>query len=184
MLSNYQKYLYNPYEELVNKIEKIVIDVKITNLPKENKTLTVCPNKEWANSLLRSPQRLPELWIKINEIIPKSDEAKQEIAERINRKNELNKLNIRNLYFYTDLGTDFKIGLNTHSIWRCEPNNLDEPFNLINYPSYEIYTSPNCYKAEGKIIISKKKFYYDTTIEAQTRTNKRLLLMEKGKWNI
>ena len=70
-------------------------------------------------------------------------------------------MNIRNLHFYTNLGTDFKIALNPHSIWACEPNNIKGAFNFFNFPSYEICTSPNCYSAEGKIVLSKKGRFYD-----------------------
>lgn len=80
--------------------------------------------------------------------------------------NELNKMNIRKLSFYTNLGTDFRISLNPDSIWCCSPCNYGGIYNFDNYPSYEIYTSPNCYSAQGKIVLSKKsRFYYDDMIE-------------------
>ena len=83
--------------------------------------------------------------------------------------NELNRMNIRKLNFCTNLGTDFRISLNPHSIWCCTSYNYDGIFNFDNYPSYEIYTSPNCYSAEGKIVLSKKsRFYYDDMIENAT----------------
>ena len=92
------------------------------------------------------------------------DEARREIEERMARKNELNRMGIRKLCFYTDLGTDFRIALNPHSIWICHPNEVNG--NFYNFPSYEIFTSPNCYSAEGKIVVAKKeRFYFDITIE-------------------
>ena len=87
----------------------------------------------------------------------------------IERRNELNKMNIRNLHFYTDLGTDFSISLNPSSIWVCYPEELGSRANYYNYPSYEIFTSPNCYSGNGKIVLSKKfKFFYEHVINSAT----------------
>ena len=153
----YYSHLKDYNEEVFDRMEKLSTD---------DETVTSCPNKEWAESLLGNQQQLKELWVKINKTLLNLDEAKKEIEERVKRKNELNRIGIRNLCFYTDLGTDFRIALNSHSIWRCEPNNIEGIVNFFNYPSYEIYTSPNCYSAEGKIILSKKeRFYYDIIIE-------------------
>ena len=159
--SDYSKKYYSHLKDY----NKEVFD-RITNLSDDDKTVTICPNKEWAESLLGNQEQLQELWIKISKTLLNPSEARKEIEERIERKNELNKMDIRNLCFYTDLGTDFRIALNSHSIWRCEPNEIKGTFNFFNYPSYEIYTSPNCYSAEGKIVLSKKeKFFYDMIIE-------------------
>ena len=153
----YFSHLKGYNKELFERIEKITA---------EDEMVTSCPNKEWAESMLGSQDQLQELWIKISKTLLNPYEEKKEIIERIERKNELNRLGIRNLCFYTDLGTDFRIALNPHSIWRCEPNNLGRTVNYFNYPSYEIYTSPNCYSAEGKVVLSKKeRFYYDIIIE-------------------
>lgn len=160
----YSDYSINYYNYLED-YNKEVFD-KIQNLSKSDKIVTVCPNKEWATSLLGNEKQLDELWLKINKTLLDSDTAKEEIEKLIEQKKKLNSMKIRNLYFYTDLGTDIKISLNSHSIWVCEPDNTDGTFNFFNFPSYEIFTSPNCYSAEGKIVLSKKrKFYYDIIIE-------------------
>ena len=160
----YSDYSINYYNYLED-YNKEVFD-KIQNLSKSDTTVTVCPNKEWATSLLGNEKQLDELWLKINKTLLDSDTAKEEIEKLIEQKKKLNSMKIRNLYFYTDLGTDIKISLNSHSIWVCEPDNTDGTFNFFNFPSYEIFTSPNCYSAEGKIVLSKKrKFYYDIIIE-------------------
>lgn len=163
--NNYYSNYSGKYYSHLNDYNKEVFD-RIDNLSTYDVTVTTCPNKEWAESLLGNQTKLQELWMKISKTLLNPDEAKKEIEERIERKNELNRMGIRNLYFYTDIGTDFKIALNSHSIWRCEPNDIEGKVNFFNYPSYEIYTSPNCYSAEGKIVLSKKeKFYYDITVE-------------------
>lgn len=165
--TNYYSINARKYYNHLNYYNKEVLD-RIKNSPNDDITVTVCPNKEWAESLLGSQEELQELWIRISKTLLNPEDARKEMEERIERKNELNKIGIRNLCFYTDLGTDFKIALNSHSIWRCEPNDIKGNFNCFNYPSYEIYTSPNCYSAEGKIVLSKKEFFYDMTIESAT----------------
>lgn len=165
MSYNYFSDYSQKYYQHLQEVNKEVF-YRIKNSTRRDQTVTVCPNKEWAEGLLGSQDRLQELWIKISKTLLNQDVAKKEIEERIQRKNELNRIGIRSLSFYTDLGTDFRIALNSHSIWRCEPNDIAGVFNFFNYPSYEIYTSPNCYSADGKIILSKKeRFYYDIIIE-------------------
>ena len=156
----YYRCLKESNKEVFNKME---------NLSGCDQTLTICPNREWAEGLFGSKEDLDNLWIKINRIFLNSSEEKREMENRINLMNELNRMNIRKLNFCTNLGTDFRISLNPHSIWCCTSYNYDGIFNFDNYPSYEIYTSPNCYSAEGKIVLSKKsRFYYDDMIENAT----------------
>lgn len=160
----YSDYSIKYYNDLM-KYNQEVFD-KIKQISKKDKTVIACPNKEWAESLLGNQSQLDELWLKINKTILNPEEAKIELEKRLEQKKLLNSMNIRNLYFYTDLGTDFRISLNPHSIWVSEPNDWEGELNFFNYPSYEIYTSPNCYSAEGKIVLSRKsRFYYDIVIE-------------------
>ena len=139
---------------------------KMDNKNNEDVTVTACPNKKWAESLLGSEDKLDELWLRISKTLLSYDALKKDVKEKVERKNELNKMGIRKLNFYTNLGTDLRIALNPHSIWCCEPNNIDGKSNFFNYPAYEIFTSPDCYSAEGKIVLSRKeKFFYDIMIE-------------------
>ena len=139
---------------------------KMDNKNNEDVTVTACPNKKWAESLLGSEDKLDELWLRISKTLLSYDALKKDVKEKVERKNELNKMGIRKLNFYTNLGTDLRIALNPHSIWCCEPNNIDGKTNFFNYPGYEIFTSPDCYSAEGKIVLSRKeKFYYDIKVE-------------------
>lgn len=165
---NYYSENSGKYYKYLNEYNKEVFD-KFYSLPRTDKTVVACPNKEWAEGALGSQDKLDELWEMVSKSLLSCDEEKKEIEERIRRKKELNRLGIHNLYFYTNLGTDFKIALNPHSIWLCEPNEIDGVLDFFNYPSYEIYTSPNCYSAEGKIVLSRKRrFYYDILIENAT----------------
>ncbi len=141
----------------------------ISKADKSDKTVSTCPNRPWANSLLGSPDRIDELWDKINNTVLDIETTKEEIDERVRRRKELERMKIRHLHFNTDVGTDLRISLNPHSLWACEPNESFGKANLFNYPSYEIYTSPNCYSAEGKIELTKKRrFYYDILVDHAT----------------
>lgn len=163
--NNYRSYYSVKYYKHLKEYNKEVFD-RIQNLSDSDKTVTVCPNKDWAEGLLGSQEQLDELWMKISKTLLSPDDLKKEIERRIEQKKELNRMGIRKLCFYTDLGTNFRISLNPHSIWVCEPNDTEGIFNFFNYPSYEIYTSPNCYSAEGKIVLSKKsRFYCDILVE-------------------
>lgn len=162
--SNYSKQYYNR----LRYYNKELFDIQ-ENLSNDDQTVTVCPNKEWAESLFGNQEKLQELWIRCYKVLLNPDVEKVEAIERIQRKDELNRIGIRKLSFYTNSGTDFKIALNPHSIWVCNPNSINGIANYFNYPSYEIFTSPNCYSAEGKIVLTKKeRFYYDEVVENAT----------------
>ena len=166
--TDYSKEYRNYFKKYYLHLKKYNEEVfgKIENLSVSDKTVVALPNRKWAEALLGSQEKLDELWIKINKTLLRPNLAKKEVEERIKQMEKLNRMGIRNLTFYTDLGTDFRISLNSHSIWNCEPNNTGGILNFYNYPSYEIYTSPNCYSAEGKIVLSKKRrFYYGILVE-------------------
>lgn len=166
------------YEKALRKNNKELYEI-IKKLPTTDQTVTILPNKAWAQSLLGSEEKLNDLWLIISQALLDEKVTKIEADKRIERKNELNKMKIHKLHFYTDLGTDFKIALNKHSIWACEPENHNGLLNYFNYPSYEIFTSPNCFSAEGRIVLAKgRKFYYDIFLEKVTFDFKRGRLID------
>lgn len=133
---------------------------KTAFIAKENEDIliTIYPNEEWAYQLLGNKKKIDELWKIINDICIEEEKTKEEFLRRLEIKNILNKMGISNLHFYTDLGTDFTISLNPTSVWCSNPNKITG--NLFNYPSYEIFTSPNCKSAKGKIVLSQKSRLY------------------------
>lgn len=176
--NNYYSDYSQRYYNLLTEQNKEVFN-RLNGLATEDKCVTVYPNKDWAEALLGDTEYLGELWLKINKTLLNPDVEKRELIKRIERKNELNRMKIRNLTFHTDLGTDFRVSLNPYSIWFCEPNNIKGSSNPFNYPSYEIFTSPNCYSGDGKIVLSKKRrFYYDIMVDNATFTFERGRLIE------
>lgn len=154
----------NKYDELIKfyyeKHRKKNPDFwQIVNANLHEALITIIPNDEWAKRL-----HVKEfvLWGMLNELVPSinSPEYKYEL-ERIDEiKSKLQEMKIKNLCFYTDQGTDFRIGLSNHSRWISEPWIIDTKHKnrmrrYHNFPSYEIYTSPDAFSAEGKIVITK-----------------------------
>ena len=137
-------------------------------------TGTIIPNVYWAEKLYGSKEKLVDLWKLINQIIPSNSEFMNEIERMKEIKRYLQMSKISNLYFYTNQGTDFKIKLSKYSIWLSEPQMKNGIEFFYNFPSYEIFTSPNCYSAEGKIVISKPDNFYGEQI------NEACLQFSKG----
>lgn len=160
LLNKYDYEINKSFWDLINKIPCIGI---------------TCPNKYWSNILFNNDNSILELYKLINSIIPNSKNFKEEMSELKRRRQYLEDLKISQLNFYTDLGTDFKIGITKNSLWCSEPSSKNGKEFFYNFPSYEIYTSPNCYSMEGKVVISKPSSIYGE------RINTAELSFTKGK---
>ncbi len=126
----------------------------------ENMVLTILPDNTWAKYTLGSKRKEGKLWELINKTVPPIDEF-NDYQKRMNEiKEYLQKSKIKNLRFHTSLGTDFRIGLTKRSLWLIEPELINGKYCYANFPSYEIYTSPDCYSASGKIVMSRPCLYY------------------------
>lgn len=118
----------------------------------KNNVITVpCPNDYWSHRLKCADHNL---WGMVNlEVLSINSSEYQEDLKRLRMiKEQLQSMEIKNLSFYTDAGTDFRIGLTDHSKWICEP--FDERF-YHSFPSYELYTTPDFYSANGTIVTTK-----------------------------
>lgn len=133
------------------------------------------PNKYWAKTLLGSEEKTPELFDMINSTVPSSLELREHIQRLKELKNKLNKSNITNLHFYTNLGTDLNIKLTNNSIWQSTISRLYNQDYFANFPSYELFTSPNCYSAEGKVVITKPSNFNGVKV------NEAEMYFKKGK---
>lgn len=151
-------------EELEEKYDKyLYIDKKINHKFYELYsscflTLSVFPTSEWSLLQYGSKNNKKKLWGDLVKLIPSTDKKiKTELEKLIYIKNYLNDLKIKELYFNTKIGTDFKVELSNYSKW---VNNFDNDFikeygYVFNFPSYEIYTSPNMKSADGKVVFTK-----------------------------
>lgn len=152
--------LYKKYCDYNNKVNKELYDLfKISII-----TVINCPTDSWAEELFGVNGKKDELWNLFDKCVPDVSKLKDEIKILKRIKEYLNKESISQLYFYTNSGTDFKIGLSKYSIWVSEPeiNNGIEYF--YNFPSYEIFTSPDYNSAEGKVIVTRPSSLYGEKI--------------------
>ena len=132
---------------------------------RQNIIAVALPHENFAKRLLGSSDRFDELCSIFNQVIPSSNQYQEEVKKLKEIRKYLTMLKIKNLYFHTDVGTDFKISLTKHSIWLSEPECKNNQEFFFNFPSYEIYTSPNCYSAEGNVVLTKPSSLYGQRIE-------------------
>ena len=123
---------------------------------KSRHTTAVVANQYWANKMQIGED---ELWNRILSLY------KYDRGIHFLRK-KLDKFKIKELYFKTGLGTNLVVGLIDNykllgNVWKDKNGILYEP----NIPSLEIYTSPNKYKVNGKLVSSRPLFYKNRLIE-------------------
>ena len=153
----YEKYCQ--YDSKTNKELYDLFDNCVT-------TVIICPTNSWAKSLFGSDNQKDKLWNLVDKCMPKTQQLKEEIKRLKEIKNYLNKVSISQLYFYTNIGTDFRIGLSKYSKWVSEPEIKNGIEYFFNFPSYEIFTSPDYNSAEGKVVITKPSCLYGKQIKS------------------
>ena len=120
------------------------------------------PNKRWADYLFNSdPNSFSKLHRYIMEMcMVNKDDPVYEWEEFIKKsnyyKNLLQRLQIECLHYTNSLGTDIEIGLLENSLW-LNQDKKDKNGNsiMVNMPSYEIFTSPNCSMVNGVVYCSR-----------------------------
>lgn len=133
--------------------------------------IAAVPTKAWADELFNNEDNSVELlWKEIFKIcsIDKKDPVKiwNEKLEKLKlRANKLNKKRFKTLIYKNDK-TNFKIDLPENHKWGsgCEIiNNKKEV--LVNFPTEEVFTSPDCRSAEGIVFSSKPLEYQGVIID-------------------
>ena len=139
-----------------------------------NTATAVLPNIYWAKNLYGSEDKIVDLWKLMLEVTATREELKESFDELVEKSKELQSMNIHRLHFYTDLGTDFSILLTKYSLWLPTIKNIDEVYggNIIETG---VSTSPDCYSASGKVVLSQPRIDY-TGLVTDTE-----LTFEKGK---
>lgn len=134
--------------------------------------IAAVPTESWAKRIFpNSKEPINDLWNKIFEICGVTkDNAELELNNKLNklseRKDKLNSYNIKKLMYTNSLGTNFTIELPDKVLWatgREKLANGDEV--LVNFPTEEIFTSPNCESANGIVYSSKPLSYQDNIID-------------------
>lgn len=135
-------------------------------------TIAALPNKRWAKYLFPNDENSYEkLYLNILKMCmaDKDDPVKawNEYIEQNNiYKKKLNDLEITKMHYTNSLGTDLYVEKPSNNQWM----NLDKKSTvgrdmIVNMPSYEIFTTPDCRKTNGIVYSSKPLIYGDSIIE-------------------
>lgn len=159
------------------KIQKLVSErEKTCTYYRENVTnyifpwcIAALPNERWAKSVFpnaeKAYEKLESYIYKMCMVDTKNpiDAWNKYIWENNRYKKRLNELEITRMHYTNSLGTDFYIEKPIDNIWM----NLDkgDDSTIFNMPSYEIFTTPNKYSAEGIVYSSRPLIVYGNYIK-------------------
>ena len=134
--------------------------------------IAAVPTESWAKELFEeSTNPIEELWDKIFNICSiKEDNPmliwNEKIKKLETRANILNKYQFKTLHYKSSNGTDFTINLPKNHIWASGRETLSNGKEvLVNFPTEEVFTSPDCRSANGIVYSSKPLAYQDIIID-------------------
>ena len=144
--------------------------------------IAAVPTKDWAETICPDAENpLEELWNKIFDIcsIKEKDPVSiwnEKIKKLDTRAKKLNEYHFKSLKYKSENGTDFRIDLPKNHLWASGKTVLENGKEvLVNFPTEEVFTSPDCYSAEGTVVATKPLSYQDVIIDHFT------IEFEKGK---
>ena len=133
--------------------------------------IAAVPTESWAKEVFKdSNSPVEDLWNKIFEICGVNKENPEKLLNEkldklVKRKNILNSLGLKKLIYNNNLGTNFSIALSDNVIWETGRELLKNGEEvLVNFPTEEIFTSPDCLSANGIVYASKPLVYHDNII--------------------
>ena len=133
--------------------------------------IAAVPTKAWAKELFKEDSSEDKLWDKIFEICSiKEDDPvsiwNNKIEKLKERGKKLTDYQFKSLIYKSSNGTDFKIDLPKGHIWASGSEKLANGKEvLVNFPTEEVFTSPDCRSAEGVVYSSKPLSYQDVLID-------------------
>ena len=90
----------------------------------------------------------------------------EHLDKRAKRGEVLNNLQLKELHYKTDRGTDFRIGLPENHIWVGAESKDDKGYRFLpNLPTEEIFTAPDNRVAEGIVYATKPLNLSGTLVE-------------------
>lgn len=134
--------------------------------------IAAVPTLEWAKEVFpnsKDPEN--DLWNKIFEIcgINSSNPEKlwdKKIELLSTRCQKLNSYKFKTLRYKNNAGTDFEIDLPENHLWCSGKEKLaNKKEVLVNFPTEEVFTSPDCQSARGVVYSSKPLAYQDNIID-------------------
>lgn len=132
--------------------------------------IAAVPTEMWAKELFKEDNAVDILWNKIFEIcsITENDPVKiwdEKINKLKERARKLTEYQFKTLKYSSSNGTDFSIDLPKKHIWESGRQTLASGKEvLVNFPTEEVFTSPDCKSAEGIVYSSKPLSYQDNII--------------------
>lgn len=146
------------------------------NEARDKQSLAWCiaavPTEMWAKKLfpndLNPVEKLWDCIFKICKINTENpiDTLKEKNNTMRKRAQILNKYHFKKLKYKNGLGTDLEISLPDKHIWCTAEQKLINDTTIIpNYPSEEIFTSPDTFSANGIVYSSKPLCYQDVIID-------------------
>ena len=133
--------------------------------------IAAVPTKAWAEELFKVDYAEDILWDKIFEICSIKEENpvavwNKKIKDLERRGNKLTKYQFKTLRYENEKGTKFTINLPKNHIWASGKEVLANGKEvLVNFPTEEIFTSPDCKSAEGIVYASKPLSYNGNIID-------------------
>ena len=133
--------------------------------------IAAVPTEKWAEEVFpNSKTPLEDLWHKILEVCSVDKENPEEIWNQKTsllrkRAEKLTACHFKTLRYHNSLGTDFTINLPEKAIWESGFERLATGVDvLVNYPTEEVFTSPECTSANGIVYAAKPLSYQDNMI--------------------
>ena len=130
------------------------------------------PTLEWSKLIFpKSSNPVDDLWVTIFEICEITSDNPVEIwNNKINilskRAKKLNDYNFKTLRYKNNRGTNFEVSLPKYHIWQSGKEVLrNNKEVIVNFPTEEIFTSPDYKSANGIVYSSKPLSYQDNIID-------------------
>lgn len=134
--------------------------------------IAAVPTTAWAKELYKdSKTPVEDLWNQIFEICGMKEEDPvsiwdKKIEKLSTRAKKLTSYQFETLVYKNFLGTDFRINLPKNHIWASGKEKLSNGKEvLVNFPTEEVFTSPDSMSAEGVVFSSKPLMYQDVMID-------------------
>ena len=106
-----------------------------------------------------------DIYLMFNDMYMLDDDF--DLFKQRQKKNTLlmNKYKFDKIKIINDLGTNLELDISNSKWVSVFDYEIDGKNIILNYPSYEIYTSPNCYKTSGIVYGSKPIVYNNSIID-------------------
>lgn len=134
--------------------------------------IAAVPTEAWARELYpNSSDPVTDLWNKFFEICSIKEENPVAIWNDKIKKLQIRAQKLTNYHFKTLVykdkrGTNLTIGLPKQNLWTSGCEKLTNGKGvLVNFPTEEVFTSPDCFSAEGIVYSSKPLSYNDIIID-------------------